>query len=145
MRLTLATAAVILAALLGPAWGADPVKPAQPKKPPHDKLPVLHWDTKSITALGTVITTELDTKHERIVWTLETKKFVDPGRIAPIFYDDEGSPLVTGHDLEFKKLPPDKNDRKPEKDKKEYVQVILRLPDRDVMKEAFRVVLQKFE
>jgi hypothetical protein len=140
MRLTFAVSLILLGLSL-PARGADPAKPA-PKKPPHDKLPAtMHWDLKNIAALGTIVTTEYDTKHERIIWTIETKKFVDPGRIAPLFYDDEGSPLLTGHDLEFKKLPPDKRS---EKEKKERVQAILQLPGKDTLKETFRVVLHKF-
>jgi hypothetical protein len=146
MRLSLAAAAVILAGLLSPVFGADPAKQPPPKKPPHDKLPAtMHWDVKNLAGLGTIVTTEYDKKNERIVWTIETKKFVEPNRIAPLFYDDEGSPLLTGHDLVFKKLPPDKDDKRPEKDKKERVQAILRLPGNDILKETFRVVLHKFD
>jgi hypothetical protein len=147
MRRTFVAPALLWLSLIGLAHGADPARPgAKPKKPPHDKLPVtMHWDLKSIQALGTIVTTTYDAKNERIIWVLETKKFVDPGRIAPMFWDDEGSPLLTGHDLKFRKLPPDPNARKSEKDKMERVEVILTLPGDDILKETFRVVLQKFD
>jgi hypothetical protein len=145
MRTTLCT--LTLLGLFGLVEGAEPVKPAgQPKKPAHDKLPAtMHWDLKNIEALGTIVTTQHDTKNERIVWVIETKKFVEPRRIAPLFYDDEGSPLLTGHDLHFRRLLPETEIKNGKVERKERVQVILRLPGNDILKETFRVVLHKFD
>jgi hypothetical protein len=148
MRKFLSVVALLGSCLLLAVQGAEP--PANPpRKNPHDKLPVFHWDKKSIEALGTIVSTRYDAPGNRVVWIVETKKFEQPGRVAPIFIDDEGSPLTTGQDLEFTLLPPEKKEKKdkdknPREEAKERVQIVLHLASKEVMKETFRVVLHKF-
>jgi hypothetical protein len=149
MRNSLALLPLLTTALLGlpPEVGLSPLaaqQPApsgpsrrEPRKMLHDKLPVFHWDMKVLETLGTIATTRYDTTGNRIVWLIETKKFIHPGRVAPMFYDDEGSRLTTMPDLEFTLLPKQKDD------KFERVQVVLKLPGKEVLKESFRVVLFK--
>jgi hypothetical protein len=114
-------------------------RPREEKKPVHDPLPATRkWDLKELQALGTIISTQHDKTNNRLIWVIETEQFVKPGRIAPLFYDDEGSPLATGYDLEFMPL------KKERGEMKERVQVSLQLPGKEVLRETFRVVLHKF-
>jgi hypothetical protein len=126
--------------LAGSPCGAGPTDKPAPKKNFHDPLPATnHWDLKVLQALGTILTTRHEKASNRIVWTIEAKKFDKLPRIAPLFYDDEGSFLRLGENLEFVPLPKEKDDRK------EKMKVILQLPGKDVLKETFRVVLRRFE
>jgi len=112
-------------------------EPARRGKNMHDPLPIRQWDTKSIEALGTIVSTRHDAASNQVVWVIQTEKFVHPGQITPIIRDDEGSRLATGPDLEFTLLPRKKGDTM------ERVQVILKLPGKEVMKEAWQIRLFK--
>jgi hypothetical protein len=112
-------------------------EPARPGKNMHDPLPIRQWDTKSLQALGTIESTRHDTANNQVVWVIQTKKFVHPGKITPIIRDDEGSWLATCPDLEFTVLPRKKGDTM------ERVQVVLKLPGKEVMKEAWQIRLFK--
>ncbi len=115
-------------------------KPAQqrpPRKHLHDQLPILHWDLKLLERMGVIASTKLDTENRQVIWIIETKQFENPGRILPHFFDDEGSRLNSGPALAFTLLPRQKDD------KKVRVQVVLKLPSPEIVKESFRVVLEK--
>jgi hypothetical protein len=137
MKLRIAT--LLLAAWLPEAVAQAPAKKAEPAKPvnAHDPLPIMHWDTSSIQALGTIVSTRYDQAKNQVTWVIETKKFVHPGRISPIARDDEGHKVATCPDLEFTLLPRKKNDTM------ERVQVLLKLPGKEAMKEAWQIRLFK--
>jgi len=117
--------------------GKPTTQPKQPTRPAHDPLPINHWDTKLLQAIGTIVSTHHDKENNQVFWVIETKKFEHPGRVTPVFRDDEGSKLATGPDLVFMLMRKEKND------KNERVLVMLKLPGEKVMKEAFHVFMYK--
>jgi hypothetical protein len=134
MPLCVLLAGVVLSAGHLPSGRGEEPK----RKHLHDPLPATnHWDLKELQALGTILTTRHDKEGNRIIWVLETAKLDRAPRLAPMFFDDEGSFLATGDRLEFTRMPKEKDE------KKDRIKVVLKLPSKSVLQETFRVVLKK--
>jgi hypothetical protein len=126
--------------LVGTIGQAD--EPKKAKRPPNDSLPITRfWDLTELVKLGKIVQTrnEAQTKN-RIVWTLEVKEMPKNPGLQVDFQDDERGRLYTETEIEYRVLKSEDD-----KDKVKRLEVILKLPSREVQQNTYFAVFKRVQ